>query len=328
MGAYCASQTQVQRYSSIASLRDAKKALLLNVPGVAATLLLSVLSGLIIYATYRDCDPRLTGDIEKADQLMPYIVQDLLKDYPGLSGLLVSSVFSGSLSTLSSGYNALAAVTWDDFIRPRVKLSEKRAVHLTKAIAACYGLLSISIAFLTGTMDSIIQASASLVGAMAGPLLAIFLMGILLPCVKKKGAMTGIIVGMALSWWVALGSIAYSRETNELPTSTAGCLDFNETITVGTLNEPPVPSGMLRLYHISYIWIGVIGFATSLIVGVAVSLICERNGKEEVDPKYICPFARKYMSNYIAKDTIAVLEGSPTNGVSPTELKKLMSQDQ
>ncbi|CAN7981776.1 unnamed protein product [Ixodes pacificus] len=97
MSAYCASQTQVQRYSSIASLRDARRALLLNIPGVALTLLLAVLSGLIIFATYKDCDPRLIGEIDKADQLMPHIVQDLLSNYPGLSGLLVSSVFSGSL---------------------------------------------------------------------------------------------------------------------------------------------------------------------------------------------------------------------------------------
>ncbi|XP_037558045.1 sodium-coupled monocarboxylate transporter 1-like [Dermacentor silvarum] len=97
MAAYCASQTQVQRYSSMKSLKRARRALLLNIPGVAITLLLSVLSGLTIYAVYRDCDPRLTGDIDKADQLMPYIVQDLLRNYPGLSGLLVASVFSGSL---------------------------------------------------------------------------------------------------------------------------------------------------------------------------------------------------------------------------------------
>ncbi|XP_022704876.1 sodium-coupled monocarboxylate transporter 2-like isoform X2 [Varroa jacobsoni] len=134
MAAYCASQTQVQRYSAIASLAQAKKALLWNIPGVTSTLLLSVLSGLVLYAVYGHCDPRITGDADKADQLMPFIVQDLLRDYPGLSGLLVASVFSGSLSTLSSGYNALSAVTWDDFVRPQVNISDKQSIYLTKGI--------------------------------------------------------------------------------------------------------------------------------------------------------------------------------------------------
>lgn len=329
MSAYCASQTQVQRYSSIASLRKARKALLLNVPGVALTLLLSVLSGLTIYAVYNDCDPRLTGDIEKADQLMPYIVQDLLRDYPGLSGLLVASVFSGSLSTLSSGYNALAAVTWDDFVRPRVNINDAAALRVTKCIAAAYGLLSISIAFLTGTMESIIQASASLVGALSGPLLAIFVLGTFFPCVKKKGAVTGILLAMALSWWLALGSIVYPRDADDLPTSTAGCTEFNQTITAGSYEPPPIPTGIYQFYHISFIWIGIVGFLAHMVISLAVSLIFERNEKEEVNPKYICPFVRQYMSNYVKKDTTAVLkEPLPTNGVSPTELKRLMSEDQ
>ncbi|KAH7938576.1 hypothetical protein HPB49_025575 [Dermacentor silvarum] len=186
MVTYCSSQTQVQRYSSMKSLESARRALLLNIPGVAGNLLLSVLSGMTLYAVYGDCDPRLTGDIDKADQLMPYAVQDLLRDYPGLSGLLVAAVLSGSLSTLSSGYNALAAVTWDDFVRPRVNISEGATLRLTKAMAAAYGLLSISIAFLAGTMESIMQAASSLVGALSGPLLAMFVLGIFFPCCKKK----------------------------------------------------------------------------------------------------------------------------------------------
>uniref|UniRef100_A0A023GNF3 Putative sodium/solute symporter ixodes scapularis sodium/solute symporter n=1 Tax=Amblyomma triste TaxID=251400 RepID=A0A023GNF3_AMBTT len=328
MGAYCASQTQVQRYSSMKSLRRARRALLLNIPGVAITLLLSVLSGLIIYAVYGNCDPRLTGDIEKADQLMPYIVQDLLRNYPGLSGLLVASVFSGSLSTLSSGYNALAAVTWDDFVRPRVTMTEVGALRLTKAMAAAYGLLSISIAFLTGTMESIIQASASLVGALSGPLLAIFVLGIFFPCVKKKGALAGILLAITMSWWLALGSIIYSRDADDLPTSTARCTEYNQTLTAGSFDPPPLPTGIFQFYHISFIWIGIVGFIVHMVVSLTVSLIFERNEKEEVNPKLICPFVRQYMSNYVKKDNAnGVKEPLAANGVSPMELKRLMSEE-
>ncbi|CAN7988188.1 unnamed protein product [Ixodes hexagonus] len=326
MSAYCASQTQVQRYSSIASIRDARKAVLLNIPGVSITLMLSVVSGLVLFAVYSDCDPRLTGDIRKADQLMPYIVQDLLRDYPGLSGTLVASVFSGSLSTLSSGYNALAAVTWHDFIQPRVKFSEKKAVLTTKSIAAAYGLLSISIAFLSGTLPSIVQATSSLVGAMSGPLLAIFLLGIFFPCCKKKGVIAGALVGVALSSWHALGSIAFPRGGGGLPTSTAGCQDFNQTLTLGSFEAPSVPNGILMFYHISYLWTGTIGFLSSVLVGLAVSLIFERNEEDKVDPKYICPFVRTFMDNYDPNKAVKGLEQSHV--MDEHELKKLMTGDQ
>ncbi|XP_065294528.2 sodium-coupled monocarboxylate transporter 2-like [Dermacentor albipictus] len=330
MVTYCSSQTQVQRYSSMKSLKRARRALLLNIPGVAANLLLSVLSGMTLYAVYGDCDPRLTGDINKADQLMPHAVQDLLRDYPGLSGLLVAAVLSGSLSTLSSGYNALAAVTWDDFVRPRVNISEGATLRLTKAMAAAYGLFSISIAFLAGTMESIIQAASSLVGALSGPLLAMFVLGIFFPCCKKKGAITGTLAALATSWWLSLGSIVHPREADDLPTSTTGCADFNQTITAGSYDPPPIPSGIFRFYHISFVWICTIGFTTHMVVSLFVSLIFERNEKEEVDPKYICPFVRRYMSNYVRKPTENELKESQRtkNGVSPTELKRLMQDDQ
>ncbi|XP_077486529.1 sodium-coupled monocarboxylate transporter 1-like [Amblyomma americanum] len=232
---YCVNQTQVQRYCSMKSLKRARRALLLNIPFVVGTLLVTVVAGLTLYAVYGDCDPRLTGDIDKADQLMPYIVQDLLRYYPGLSGLFVASVFSASLSTLSSGYNAMAAVTWDDFVRPRITMSE------AGAIAAAYGFLSISVAFLTGTMESIVQASQSMVGALCGPLLAIFMLGTFFPCCKRKGALAGILVGIAMSSWLALGSIVYPRDGDDLPSSTAGCTEFNQTLTAGSFAPPPRP---------------------------------------------------------------------------------------
>ncbi|XP_065305227.2 sodium-coupled monocarboxylate transporter 2-like [Dermacentor albipictus] len=324
---YCASQTQLQRYSSIGSLQDARRALLLNIPGVAVTLLMSVLSGLTIYAVYWDCDPMLTGDIDKPDQLMPYIVQDLLHWYPGLTGLLVAAVFSGSLSTLSSGYNALAAVTWHDFVRPKVNLTEAAALRVTKCMAAAYGLLSIAIAFLAGATESIVHATASLVGALSGPLLAIFVLGIFFPCCRKKGAMAGILVGIAISGWQALGSIVYPRQADELPTSTAGCSNFNRTIHAGSYDSPPAPSGILRFYHISFMWVVLVGFLTHVIVSLVVSLVFERNEKDCVDPPYICPFIRPCMGNYTrrSKDADNALgEQLPMDGTAPTEICELM----
>ncbi|XP_040068881.2 sodium-dependent multivitamin transporter-like [Ixodes scapularis] len=324
MSLYCASQTQVQRYSSIASLKDARKAVLLNVPGVSIALLLSVIAGLVLFAVYSDCDPRLTGDIKKADQLMLYIVQDLLRDYPGLSGTMVASVFSSSLSTLSSGYNALAAVTWKDFIEPRVKFSERKAVLVTKGIAAAYGLLSISIAFLSGNLPSIIQAANSLVGAMLGPLLAIFFLGVFFPICKKKGVTAGAMVGLFLASWHALGSISYPRASYGLPTSTTGCMDFNQTLTSGSFEAPPIPDGILMFYHVSHLWTGSMGFISGVLVGIVVSLIFERNDEGQVDPEHICPLVRKLMNNYKRNRTSKESENTPTN---EHELRNLMVVD-
>ena len=52
-------------------------------------------------------------------QLMPIYVVDSLKNIPGLAGLFVAGIFSGSLSTVSSAVNSLAAVTLEDYVKVR-----------------------------------------------------------------------------------------------------------------------------------------------------------------------------------------------------------------
>ena len=47
---------------------------------------------------------------------MPYFVMEVLS-YPGLPGIFISSLFSASLSTLSSSINSMAAVTWEDILK-------------------------------------------------------------------------------------------------------------------------------------------------------------------------------------------------------------------
>ncbi|KAH7938030.1 hypothetical protein HPB49_019375 [Dermacentor silvarum] len=328
MGMYCASQTQAQRYTSIGSLKGARKALMLNIPGMALNVSMAVLSGLTLYAVYGRCDPRLTGEIRKADQLMPYIIQDLLHEYPGLCGLMAAAVYSSSLSTLSSGYNALAAVTWEDFLRPCLKTSESSALRITKLTAATYGLLSMSIAFLVGTMESIMQAVSSLGGALTGPQVAIFVLGLLVPCVKKKGVFSGTAVALLLTGWMALGSILYPRKHHTLPTTTAGCSHFNKTITSGSYDPLPRPSGVYQIYHVSFMWFAFVGFVVHVAVSVAVSLVFERSDTDAVDPTYVFPLVRKYMRKKALKRNDSpnqLKEALPANGASPKELIALIS---
>lgn len=96
-------------------------------------------------------------------KLMPYLVMDILRDYPGLPGLFVAAAYSGSLrfiftfihryihfkwntkpcllllsihpSTVSSSINALAAVTVEDLLRPHTSMSEKQLSWMSKGMS-------------------------------------------------------------------------------------------------------------------------------------------------------------------------------------------------
>ncbi|KAM9334618.1 sodium-coupled monocarboxylate transporter 1-like [Symphorus nematophorus] len=131
---YGTNQAQVQRYVSCKSITHARLALYINVLGLSAFLVSSVFAGMSLYSIYKNCDPWKAGLISSPDQLIPYLVMDILTGYPGLPGLFFAAVFSGSLSTVSSSINALAAVTLEDLIKPYTNMSEKHLFWMSKGL--------------------------------------------------------------------------------------------------------------------------------------------------------------------------------------------------
>lgn len=63
-------------------------------------------------------------------QLLPLFVMDSMGHLSGLAGLFVAGIFSGSLSTVSSAVNSLAAVSMEDYIK--VSFSWRSKKHRLK----------------------------------------------------------------------------------------------------------------------------------------------------------------------------------------------------
>lgn len=80
---------------------------------------------------------------------MPLYVVDSLRHLPGLPGLFVAGIFSGSLSTVSSAVNSLAAVTLEDYFKVQAGI-----------VPTCFPLMSESLWNLHG--EHAFQISTSL----------------------------------------------------------------------------------------------------------------------------------------------------------------------
>lgn len=65
--------------------------------GMIIVKVISVFTGLIIYAKYFDCDPFSTRQVTQRDQLLPYYVLDVAGKIPGLPGLFIAGVFCAAL---------------------------------------------------------------------------------------------------------------------------------------------------------------------------------------------------------------------------------------
>uniref|UniRef100_A0A8D3BPD5 Sodium-coupled monocarboxylate transporter 1-like n=1 Tax=Scophthalmus maximus TaxID=52904 RepID=A0A8D3BPD5_SCOMX len=232
-------------------------------------------SRMCLYSVYKHCDPWTAGLVSAPDQLMPYLVMDILGDYPGLPGLFVAAAYSGSLSTVSSSINALAAVTVEDLIKPHTHMSEKHLAWTSKGLSLAYGALCIAMAGLASLMGGILQAAISIFGIIGGPLLGLFALGILCPIANSKGALSGLVSGLVVSLWVGIGAQVYpppAELTRPLPLTTDGC---NFTITGGlnwTSTALPTPVLADNWYSLSYLYFSPIGTITAVGVGLIVSL--------------------------------------------------------
>uniref|UniRef100_A0A3Q2X8G6 Solute carrier family 5 member 8, like n=1 Tax=Hippocampus comes TaxID=109280 RepID=A0A3Q2X8G6_HIPCM len=283
MSVYAINQSQVQRYISCKTLRHAKMALYVNMVGLCVTLSLAMLSGLAMFSIYKNCDPFTNGDVGSTDQLLPYLVMDILAVYPGIPGLFVAAAYSGTLSTVSSSINALVAVTVEDFIRPVWKnLSVKQTTWLSMGLSVFFGALCIGMAGVASQMGSVLQAALSIFGMLSGPLLGLYLLGMLFRTANSIGGLTGMFLSLVLTLWVGIGGQLYpptADKTNPLPLSTTGCnntLQSNMTTEAPrttSVTHPCVRPPLADFYSLSYLYISFLGALTTIVIGLLVSMI-------------------------------------------------------
>ncbi|XP_038863300.1 sodium-coupled monocarboxylate transporter 1-like [Salvelinus namaycush] len=284
---YSINQSQVQRYISCKTLTQAKLSLYVNMIGLWVTVSLAVFSGLTMYSIYKNCDPLTNGDVGALDQLLPYLVMDILAAYPGVPGLFVAAAYSGTLSTVSSSINALVAVTVEDFIRPVYKnLTDKQVTWMNMGLSVFFGFLCIGMAAIASLMGSILQAALSIFGMISGPLLGLYLLGMFWRTANSTGGLTGLIAGLVITLWVGIGAQIYpplADKTNPLPISVAGCnrtQDLNYTTLApwtSAVTLTPLPDDRPALadswYSLSYLYFCLLGTLVTVIVGLVVSAI-------------------------------------------------------
>ncbi|EHH66626.1 sodium-coupled monocarboxylate transporter 1 isoform X1 [Macaca nemestrina] len=309
---YGVNQSQVQRYISCKSRFQAKLSLYINLVGLWAILTCSVFCGLALYSRYRDCDPWTAKKVSAPDQLMPYLVLDILQDYPGLPGLFVACAYSGTLSTVSSSINALAAVTVEDLIKPYFRsLSERSLSWISQGMSVVYGALCIGMAALASLMGALLQAALSIFGMVGGPLMGLFALGILVPFANSIGALVGLMAGFATSLWVGIGAQMYPplpERTLPLQLDIQGCNStYNET-NLMTTTEMPFTTSVFQIhnvqrtplmdnwYSLSYLYFSTVGTLVTLLVGILVSLPTGGR-KQNLDPRYILT-KEDFLSNF------------------------------
>lgn len=308
---YGINQTQVQRYMSVKDKSQAVKAIWLNVLGIGSLLLICAYGGLVTFAYYNQsgCDPISIKMVDKPDQIFPIFVMQVMGDIPCVPGLFVAGVFSGALSTVSSGLNSLAAVTMQDFIVGNIKteLTEQKKVIITKVLAMSYGGLAYCVVFLVKYLPGVLEAALGIFGIVGGPVLGAFTLGMFVPWCNSIGAFVGTFSSLIFTMWFGFGQTVARQFSSSLtnptfstpykPLNVTGCSEAVLNSTLEARSEPweePCPEGNcfthLRIYETSYMWFSAVPCLMCVGVGILVTFITHLAKVQPYqDPKKLNP---------------------------------------
>jgi len=243
-------QMSVQRYMTATDLREAKRSLWLKLALTVPVVALFYFSGVVLYAFYRQYgDPLASHAISKADQILPYFVVTELPS--GVPGVMIAAIYAATMSTTSSGINALTTATIVDFCQRvfGLQASEKRLLRFAQVITLFYGVLVVLLAFIVERLGSLLEASIMILGLVGGPLLGVFLLGMLTRRTNTRGALIGWGLGIGVMLVVGLGK------------------------TIGPALPEWIGGAVISAAKISFLWYGLLGAVVTIALGYLASLL-------------------------------------------------------
>jgi SSS family transporter len=206
-------QAYLQRYFANQSLKEERRSVLLDVLIAVPVSGLLYFLGTVLYVFYRFHPSHLIG-LTTQDAILPFFVVHELQGV--LPGLIIASIFAASMAVVSAGINSLTTVTTLDFY--------ERLLHRNKSGAGIvlagrlgtigWGLAATGAALFANRLGPLINAFSIINAFLGGPILGLFLLGMLSRRAKGTASTTGAVVGLivvsVVAWNCSISFFYYS----------------------------------------------------------------------------------------------------------------------
>ncbi|XP_044262831.1 sodium-coupled monocarboxylate transporter 2-like [Tribolium madens] len=307
------SQSGVQKYLALPTFRQWIWAMVFYVITMEIVEIFCILLGLLFYAHYANCDPFISGKIQRHEQLLPYYTMEIAGHIPGVVGFTLVGLFCATMSTISSSLNAISGVVYKDFLLRCWKGSIKEKTTFLILVLQYLGDL-LPLGFSAKSMAY-------------GPTLGVFCLGVLFPKANAKGAFYGAVSSFIFQIFVFVVSrvYRYKKIIVDVPKtfSVSGCwtntsLATNNTFYNSFIHPNNVTSHSefkpFFIFRLSHYYNSISGLIVTLIVGLIISYLTNKNDPP-VDKELLSPVIRRFLSN----DTKSEIDNR--------ELKTLMAKE-
>ena len=196
-----ADQNCVQKYSSVADERQAKRSIwigmLIYIPLTAIFLYI----GTALFAYYSPGGHPLDESITKGSQVFPFFIATQLP--VGLKGLVVAAILAAAMSTVDSNLNCSATVLLLDFYKRYFNpdIGERQSIVFLRGTTIAWGVLGIFFAILMIRAESILDLWWQISGIFGGGVLGVFILGLLRVRLRLWQGLVSIGVSIVVIAW-------------------------------------------------------------------------------------------------------------------------------
>ncbi|MFQ6615138.1 MAG: sodium:solute symporter [Fidelibacterota bacterium] len=189
---WCTDQFIVQRVLAARNLEQARRGTILAGFLKILPVFIFVLPGVIAAALYSDISGSTT------DRAFPALVSRLLP--VGLRGLVIAGLLAALMSSLSSVFNSCSTlITWDFYKKLKPQASERHLVTVGRIATGAVVVLGLLwIPFMKYISSQLYIYLQSVQAYIAPPIAACFLVGLFIPRLNGKGAISSLVTGFVL----------------------------------------------------------------------------------------------------------------------------------
>ncbi|MGH9776486.1 MAG: sodium:solute symporter [Candidatus Acidiferrales bacterium] len=193
MASHGTDQTMVQRLLAARSERDAKKALLGSGVIIFVQFALFLVIGVMLFAYAQHFSLAIPGG--DADKIYPEFIVGHMP--AGLAGIVLASIFAVAMSNASGSLNSLASSSVMDFAPRHEQMAGAQAglLRRSRLLTLVWGVILGMLGLIR--WGPVLEAGLTIASITYGGLLGVFLLGLWNRRATERGAITGMLAGIA-----------------------------------------------------------------------------------------------------------------------------------
>ncbi|XP_073947525.1 sodium-coupled monocarboxylate transporter 2-like [Choristoneura fumiferana] len=318
------SQSSLQKLLAVPTISKARICLAISCIGVILMKLLSCLLGLALYAWFAGCDPLMSGQIKRHEQLVPQFLNSLSVMFPGICGIFIIAIFSATTGCIASIINSVSGVLFEECIRPWMpqNTSELSCCKIMKLLCILVGAYCAGVVWCSKELDRLQHVASGVTGVTAGTLLGLFTLGIVFSRANCSGALSGCLLSLLLCGWLLIGAEnalatgALTFQGKHLATTGCGKANFTHAFSNISSSLPSavnqLPTKPLQsLFRISFTYCPFAGVISVLLIGVPMSYLTGKSRTDSMNPDVFCPLTQSFLHKSPMRSPTISLEVCP-----------------